>query len=148
MFFSNKKNIFKNNINNSIFTKERKVKSKDNLLFIKIPNRFALSIKPVRDKYNKSNNMFLQKIKIFAVFENCWYNTNEVIAMLLKKERCLEKIRPFYDLDIIKVLVGSRRTAKSKVLESNLRKRSRRTRYTLHKLWKSGFLKKYLIIRN
>ena len=68
--------------------------------------------------------------------------------MLLKKERCLEKIRPFYDLDIIKVLVGSRRTAKSKVLESNLRKRSRRTRYTLHKLWKSGFLKKYLIIRN
>ena len=52
MFFSNKKNIFKNNINNSIFTKERKVKSEDNLLFIKIPNRFDLSIKPVRD--NKS----------------------------------------------------------------------------------------------
>ena len=39
MFFSNKKNIFKNHINNSIFTKERKVKSEDNLLFIKIPNR-------------------------------------------------------------------------------------------------------------
>ena len=37
--------------------------------------------------------------------------------MLLKKERCLEKIRPFYDLDIIKVLVGSRRAGKSKVLE-------------------------------
>ena len=52
MFFSNKKNIFKNNIHNSIFTKERKAKSKDNLLFIKIPNRFDLSIRPVGD--NKS----------------------------------------------------------------------------------------------
>ena len=52
MFFSNKKNIFKNNINNSIFTKGRKVKSKNNLLFIKILNRFHLNIKPVRD--NKS----------------------------------------------------------------------------------------------
>ena len=50
MFFSNKKNIFKNNINNSIFTKEPKAKSKDNLLFIKIPNSFHLRIKPVRDK--------------------------------------------------------------------------------------------------
>ncbi len=37
--------------------------------------------------------------------------------MLLKREICLEKIRPFYDLDIIKVLVGSRRAGKSKVLE-------------------------------
>jgi len=37
--------------------------------------------------------------------------------MLLKRERCLEKIRPFFDLDIIKVLVGSRRAGKSKVLE-------------------------------
>lgn len=37
--------------------------------------------------------------------------------MLLKRERCLEKIRHFYDLDIIKVLVGSRRAGKSKMLE-------------------------------
>ena len=37
--------------------------------------------------------------------------------MLLKREKCLEEIRPFYDLDIIKVLVGSRRAGKSKVLE-------------------------------
>ena len=37
--------------------------------------------------------------------------------MLLKRERCLEKIRLFYDLGIIKVLVGSRRAGKSKVLE-------------------------------
>ena len=37
--------------------------------------------------------------------------------MLRKRERCLEKIRSFYDLDIIKVLVGSRRAGKSKVLE-------------------------------
>ena len=37
--------------------------------------------------------------------------------MLLKRERCLEKIRSFYDLDIIKVLVGSRRAGKYKVLE-------------------------------
>ena len=73
--------------------------------------------KTVSDKYKRSYNMFLQKIKIFVIFENCWYKTNEVIAMLLKKERCLEKIRPFYDLDIIKVLVGSRRADKSKVLE-------------------------------
>ena len=27
-----------------------------------------------------------------------------MIIILLKRERCLEKIRPFYDLDIIKVL--------------------------------------------
>ena len=50
MFFSNNKNISKNNIKNSIFNKERKVKSEDNLLFIKISNRFHLRIKPVRDK--------------------------------------------------------------------------------------------------
>lgn len=37
--------------------------------------------------------------------------------MLLKRERYLKKIRPFYDLDIIKVLIGSRRAGKSKVLE-------------------------------
>ena len=37
--------------------------------------------------------------------------------MLLKRERCLEKICHFYNLDIIKVLVGSRRAGKYKVLE-------------------------------
>ena len=46
---SNFSRIFRS-INNSIFTKEPKAKSKDNLLFIKIPNRFDLNIKPVRDK--------------------------------------------------------------------------------------------------
>ena len=61
--------------------------------------------------------MIFTKIKIFTIFENGWYKTNKVIAMLLKRERCLEKIRSFYDLDIIKVLVGSRRAGKSKVLE-------------------------------
>ena len=35
-----------------MFNKERKVKSKDNLLFIKIPNRFHLCMNPVSD--NKS----------------------------------------------------------------------------------------------
>ena len=50
MLFSNNKNISKNNIKNSIFNKERKVKNKDNVVFIKIPNRFHLRIKPVRDK--------------------------------------------------------------------------------------------------
>ncbi len=37
--------------------------------------------------------------------------------MLIKRENYLAKIRPFYDLDIIKVIIGSRRAGKSKVLE-------------------------------
>lgn len=37
--------------------------------------------------------------------------------MLLKRENCLFKIRPFYDADVIKILTGSRRSGKSKVLE-------------------------------
>ena len=36
---------------------------------------------------------------------------------LIKREKYLEKIRPFYDLDVIKVMVGSRRAGKSKILE-------------------------------
>lgn len=32
--------------------------------------------------------------------------------MLISRERYLDKIRPFYDLDIIKVLTGSRRAGK------------------------------------
>ncbi len=37
--------------------------------------------------------------------------------MLLERDRYLNKIRPFYDLDIIKVLIGSRRSGKSKIIE-------------------------------
>lgn len=37
--------------------------------------------------------------------------------MLLKRENCLKRIRPFYDVDIIKILTGSRRSGKSKVIE-------------------------------
>lgn len=37
--------------------------------------------------------------------------------MLIKREKYLSKIRPFYDLDIIKVIMGSRRSGKSKILE-------------------------------
>lgn len=37
--------------------------------------------------------------------------------MLINRENYLSKIRPFYDLDIIKVLMGSRRSGKSKILE-------------------------------
>ena len=37
--------------------------------------------------------------------------------MLVSREKYLSKIRPFYDLDIIKVLIGSRRSGKSKILE-------------------------------
>ena len=37
--------------------------------------------------------------------------------MLIKRETYLAIIRPFYDLDIIKVLMGSRRCGKSKILE-------------------------------
>lgn len=37
--------------------------------------------------------------------------------MLVQREKYLSKIRPFYDLDIIKILIGSRRSGKSKILE-------------------------------
>ena len=37
--------------------------------------------------------------------------------MLLKRENCLSRIRPFYKADIIKILTGSRRAGKSKVIE-------------------------------
>lgn len=37
--------------------------------------------------------------------------------MLITRDNYLSKIRPFYDLDIIKVLMGSRRSGKSKILE-------------------------------
>lgn len=37
--------------------------------------------------------------------------------MLLKREKCLSRIRHFYDVDIIKILIGSRRSGKSKVIE-------------------------------
>lgn len=36
---------------------------------------------------------------------------------LIKREKYLKKIRPFYDLDVIKVMVGSRRAGKSKIIE-------------------------------
>ena len=39
------------------------------------------------------------------------------LGMLLNRENCLARIRPFYDADIIKVLTGSRRAGKSKVIE-------------------------------
>ena len=37
--------------------------------------------------------------------------------MLIKREEYLNKIRPFYDIDIVKVLIGSRRSGKSKMIE-------------------------------
>ena len=37
--------------------------------------------------------------------------------MLIQREDYLKRIRPFYDLDIIKVLIGSRRSGKSKIIE-------------------------------
>ena len=37
--------------------------------------------------------------------------------MYIKRERYLEKIRPFYDADLIKVLTGVRRCGKSVLLE-------------------------------
>lgn len=37
--------------------------------------------------------------------------------MYMKRERYLEKIRPFYDADPIKVLTGVRRCGKSVLLE-------------------------------
>ena len=61
--------------------------------------------------------MIFTKIKIFTIIENCWYKTKKKIEILLKREKKKKKICPFYDLDIIKVLVGSRRAGKSKVLE-------------------------------
>ena len=38
--------------------------------------------------------------------------------MLLKREKCLSRIRPFYNVDVIKILTGSRRAGKSKIIES------------------------------
>ena len=37
--------------------------------------------------------------------------------MLIKRENYLKKIRPFYEADVIKVLIGSRRAGKSKIIE-------------------------------
>lgn len=37
--------------------------------------------------------------------------------MLIQREEYLNKIRPFYDVDIVKVLIGSRRSGKSKMIE-------------------------------
>ena len=37
--------------------------------------------------------------------------------MYIKRERYLKKIRPFYDVDLIKVLTGVRRCGKSILLE-------------------------------
>ena len=37
--------------------------------------------------------------------------------MYIKRERYLSKIRPFYDVDLIKVLTGVRRCGKSILLE-------------------------------
>lgn len=37
--------------------------------------------------------------------------------MIISRENYLKKIRPFYDADVIKVLIGSRRAGKSKILE-------------------------------
>ena len=37
--------------------------------------------------------------------------------MLFKRELYLEKIRPYYDIDLIKVITGIRRSGKSKLLE-------------------------------
>ena len=36
---------------------------------------------------------------------------------LIKREKYLKLIRPFYDVDLIKVMVGSRRAGKSKIIE-------------------------------
>jgi uncharacterized protein len=37
--------------------------------------------------------------------------------MLIKRENYLNKIRPFYDVDVIKVIIGPRRAGKSKIIE-------------------------------
>lgn len=37
--------------------------------------------------------------------------------MLIQREEYLNKIRPFYDVDIVKVLIGSRGSGKSKMIE-------------------------------
>lgn len=37
--------------------------------------------------------------------------------MLIQREEYLNKIRPFYDVDIVKILIGSRRSGKSKMIE-------------------------------
>ena len=61
------------------------------------------------------------------------------------------KIRPFYDLDIIKLLVGSRRAGKSKVLEliiNELKEKGVDEQDILYMNSKIWISKKYLIIRS
>ena len=41
---------------------------------------------------------------------------------LIKREKYLEKIRPFYDLDVIKVMVGSRRAGKDLPQSAGIKK--------------------------
>lgn len=45
------------------------------------------------------------------------YTLYEVIIVIISRENYLKQIRPFYDVDVIKVLIGSRRSGKSKIIE-------------------------------
>ena len=55
-------------------------------------------------------NKILDKRKIFQ------YNTIEVIKMI-ERESYIEKVRPFYESDLIKIIPGIRRSGKSIILE-------------------------------
>ena len=50
-------------------------------------------------------------------FQDDANNNVEVFNIVLKRDNCLNRIRPFYDADIIKILTGSRRSGKSKIIE-------------------------------
>ena len=55
----------------------------------------------------------LKKSKFVALYI---YNYLWRIDMYIKRERYLDKIRPFYEVDLIKVLTGVRRCGKSILL--------------------------------
>lgn len=54
-------------------------------------------------------------------FLKLWHNNGDkrpkIISMYIKRERYLSKIRPYYDVDLIKVLTGVRRCGKSVLLK-------------------------------
>ena len=58
------------------------------------------------------SNYFVRSIELFDIFTNlCYYNS------MVKRENWLKKIRPFYENELVKVLIGIRRCGKSVILK-------------------------------
>ena len=67
--------------------------------------------------YRRNNIKFLILMKtMFDRFKRFQYNVDEVGEMI-KRERYIQEIRPFYKSDLIKIITGVRRAGKSVVLD-------------------------------